>query len=67
MNSKVLGIIFLVVGAIVLFYGLQSGNSMVSEVKEAVDGTPTDRSMGLIIGGAAAGALGIGLLLKGRR
>ncbi len=67
MNSKVIGIVLLVVGAIVLYFGLQSGDSIASEVKEAVDGTPTDRSMVLIIGGAAIGVVGIGLLLKGRR
>jgi len=67
MNNRVFGILLLVVGGILLFYGLQSGDSLASELKEVVDGTPTDRSMGLIIGGAASGALGLGLLFKGRR
>ena len=67
MNAKAIGIALLIIGAIVLFYGLQAGDSLFSNVKEAVDGTPSDRSMGLIIGGAATGAIGLGLLLKGRR
>lgn len=67
MSNRVIGVLLLVVGGVLLFYGLESGDSLVSNVKEAVDGTPTDRSMGLIIGGAASGALGVGLLLKGRR
>lgn len=67
MNSKVLGVALLIVGAVVLFYGLQAGSSLFSEAKEAIDGTPTDRSLGLILGGGAVAAAGLGLLLKGRR
>lgn len=50
--SKALSLALLVGGIILLVYGLNAGDSLASEAKEAVTGTPTDRSMILIILGA---------------
>lgn len=64
--QKIAGIALLAVGVILLVMGLNAADSFSSEVSEAFRGTPTDRSVWMIIGGAAAGIGGLGLLLFGR-
>lgn len=49
--NKILYIVLLAAGIILLAFGLNAQDSLVSSAKEAVTGTPTDRSMMLIIGG----------------
>lgn len=65
--NKTFSLVFLVVGAVLLIYGLNASDSVASSVSEAVTGTPTDKSMWLIILGAVgivAGGVG---LFAGRR
>lgn len=64
--TKIAGIALLAVGVILLVMGLNASDSFSSEVSEAFRGTPTDRSIWMILGGAAAGAGGLGLLFFGR-
>jgi hypothetical protein len=52
--SKPIALALLVVGAILLVWGINSANSTGSEVSEALTGAPTDKSIWLI----ALGALG---------
>jgi uncharacterized membrane protein len=62
---KVIAIVLLIVGAVLLAYGLNAAHSVSSEVTQAVNGTPTDRSLWLIVGGlAGVVAGGLGLILK---
>ncbi len=63
--SKVLSIILLVAGVILLVYGINASNSVSSSVTQAVSGTPTNKSMWLIVAGVA-GILagGCGLFLR---
>lgn len=56
--NKFLSIAILVVGIALLGYGLNAGDSLASQAKEAVTGNPTDRSMILIISGVAAIVIG---------
>jgi hypothetical protein len=51
---KPIALAVLVVGIILLIWGINSANSAGSEVTEAITGSPTDKSMWLI----ALGALG---------
>jgi uncharacterized membrane protein HdeD (DUF308 family) len=51
---KSIALAVLVVGAVLLVWGINSANSAGSEVTEALTGSPTDKSMWLI----ALGALG---------
>ncbi len=65
--SKVTSIVLLVVGVVLLIFGLNSADSVGSEISNAVTGAPTDRSIWLIVlgvAGALAGGLG---LVFGRR
>lgn len=65
--NKPLSIALLVIGVILLIYGISAGDSVASNVKETVTGTPTDKSMWLIIGGVVAVILGgFGMLRGGK-
>jgi uncharacterized membrane protein HdeD (DUF308 family) len=59
MTSKAIGIAMLVVGAVLLIYGINASDSLGSEVKEVFTGTPTDKSIWLIVGGVLLGVLGL--------
>jgi Protein of unknown function (DUF3185) len=47
--NKAFSIAILVVGVVLLIYGINAHDSIVSSTKEAVTGTPTDKSLWLII------------------
>ncbi len=65
--NKALSIAILVVGVILLIYGINAGDSVASNVKESVTGTPTDKTMWLIVGGVVAMVVGgFGLLRGGK-
>ncbi len=49
--NKTISIAILVIGVVLLIFGINSHDSIVSSAKEAVTGTPTDKSLWLIIGG----------------
>jgi hypothetical protein len=57
--TKALSIALLIAGAVLLIYGLQSSDSVSSSVTRAVSGTPTDKTIWLIVLG------GIGLIAGG--
>lgn len=65
--NKPLSIAILVIGVILLIYGISAGDSVASNIKESVTGTPTDKSLWLIIGGVLGIIVGgFGLLRGGR-
>ncbi len=65
--NKPLSIAILLVGVILLIYGLSAGDSLASNVKETVTGTPTDKSMWLLICGIVGIIIGgFGLLRGGK-
>jgi LPXTG-motif cell wall-anchored protein len=53
--SKIPSIAFLIIGIILLVYGLDASNSVSSSVSNAVTGSPTNKSIWLIV----LGVLGI--------
>ena len=63
-NQKLLGVALLVVGAIMLYFGWQSSESVGDQVTEAFTGRFTDETMIFIIGGAVALVAGIYLTLR---
>lgn len=65
MNSKILGIVLLVVGAILLFFAYQQSQSLGDQVSEAFTGRFTDSTIWFLILGAASAAAGVGLLVFG--
>lgn len=65
--NKTISLVFLVAGVVLLVFGLNSSDSIASSVSEAVTGTPTDKSMWLIILGAVGVVAGGVGLFAGRR
>ena len=64
--NKIVGAALLAVGVLLLVMGINASESFSSQVSEAVSGTPTDRSIWLLVGGGVMGVVGLGLLLLGR-
>lgn len=60
--TKIPSIAFLAVGILLLIYGLNASNSVSASVSQAVTGSPTDKSIWLIvlgIGGILCGGFGL--------
>lgn len=67
MNMKRgIGLALLILGGVLLFFGLQSTDSFGEKIVEGVTGRYSDGTMGYIIGGAVSAALGLGLLVFGK-
>ena len=65
--NKTLSLILLIAGLILLGYGLSASDSIGSGFSRFFTGSPTDKTMWLIIGGAAAAAAGAGGLIFGSK
>ncbi|HEY4989702.1 MAG TPA: DUF3185 family protein [Opitutaceae bacterium] len=60
--NKIPSVAFLAAGIILLVYGLNASNSITSSVSQAVTGSPTDKSIWLIVVGVIgilSGAFGL--------
>lgn len=67
MNMKRgVGLALLVIGAVLVYFGLQSTESLSERVVEGVTGRYSDGTMTYLIGGAAAAAVGLALLVFGK-
>ena len=56
--SKSIGLALLAVGIALIIYGINASDSFGSEAKRFFTGTPTDKSMWLLLGGIAATTVG---------
>jgi LPXTG-motif cell wall-anchored protein len=65
--QSVVGIVLLVVGVVLMIFGMQASASVGSRLSELFTGAPSDRTIWLLVAGVAAAMLGLGLLLVGRR
>jgi hypothetical protein len=66
-TTRIVGGALLIAGLILLYFGLQSTDSVGEKIVEGFTGRYSDGTMGYLVGGAVAGALGIGMLLFGKR
>jgi hypothetical protein len=66
-TKKIVGIVLLVVGAVLLYFGLQATDAPLEQARESLTGDYSDQTMLYLIGGAAAAVAGLGLLLAGKR
>ena len=64
--SKIPSIAFLVIGIVLLVYGIDASNSVSSSLSNAVTGSPTDKSIWLIVLGVPRHPLagGFGLFFR---
>lgn len=60
---RLLGIGILAAGVLLAYYGFQETESIMGQAEETLTGSPSDRSLGMIIGGVVLGAAGLGLAL----
>ena len=53
-TRRVVGIALLVGGVLLLVFGLNAADSFASDMSEMMTGSPTDRSIWMLVGGAIA-------------
>jgi hypothetical protein len=61
---KAIGIALLVAGVVLIVYGIDASRSAGSDVSRAFTGTPTDKTLWLLVGGIAAAIVGGVLTLR---
>jgi hypothetical protein len=65
--QSVIGIVLLVVGVVLIIFGMQASASLGSRLSELFTGAPSDRTIWLLLAGVVVAILGLGLLLTARR
>ena len=63
--NKALSLALLAGGIVLLIIGINATNSFGSDVSKFFTGSPTDKSIWLVIGGVAATAVGLTMTLRG--
>jgi hypothetical protein len=63
-NTKIIGIALLVLGAILLYFGINATEAPMEEMGEALTGRYSDDTMMYLIGGGVAAVAGLFLVLK---
>ena len=61
---KLVGIVLLIIGLGLAYWGYQASESLGSQLSETVTGSPTDKVMMFYIGGAVSFVLGLVLIVK---
>ena len=65
--SKLAGLVLIVVGGILLYFGYSATESALESVTETVTGRFSDTTTMYLVGGAASAVVGVGLLLFGKK
>lgn len=65
--NKILSIALLVGGIVLIVYGINASNSVSSDFSRLFSGSPTDKSIWLLVGGIAAALVGAGGLFRGSK
>lgn len=65
--ARLAGLVLIVVGGILLYFGYSATESALESVTETVTGRFSDRTTMYLIGGAACAVVGAGLLLFGKK
>jgi hypothetical protein len=65
--NKALFLALVVAGVILIIYGLSASDSVGSSFSRMFTGSPTDKTIWLLVGGAAAAAVGLAGLLRGSK
>jgi hypothetical protein len=66
-TKKIVGIVLLVVGIVLLYFGFQATDAPLEEARETFTGDYSDQTMIYLIGGAAAAIGGLLLVVFGGR
>lgn len=65
MSKNLLSVILMVLGVVLLIWGIQASDSFNSQVSEVFTGTSTDRAMSLMIAGIVSLVVGVYLKFRG--
>ena len=65
--NKILSIALLAGGIVLIIFGINASNSIGSDFSRLFTGSPTDKSIWLLIGGIVAALVGAGGLMRGTR
>jgi hypothetical protein len=65
--NKVLSLALLAGGIVLIVYGVSASNSIGSDFSRLFTGSPTDKSIWLLISGVVLAAIGAGGLLRGSK
>ena len=65
--NKATGLALLVVGIVLIIFGVNASDSIGSDISRFFTGTPTDKSMWLLLGGVAAAIVGGAITLFSAR
>lgn len=63
-TNKIIGIALLVLGGILIYFGLNATEAPMEQIAESVTGRYSDQTMYYLIGGGISAVLGLVLLLK---
>jgi Protein of unknown function (DUF3185) len=66
-NNQVIGIVLLVIGALLLYFGIHATDAPVEKARDAITGGYSHQTMLYLIGGGAAAIAGVAMLFRGRR
>ena len=66
-TKRIAGLVLLVVGAVLLYFGFQAADAPLEQARESLTGDYSDQTMLYLIGGAAAAVGGVALLFLGKR
>jgi len=65
--NKPFSIALLIVGCILIIYGISASDSIGSDVSRAVTGSPTDKTIWLLVGGVIAAVVGLAGTIRGTK
>jgi hypothetical protein len=65
--NKLVSLALLVVGIILIVYGLNASDSIGSAFSRAFTGAPTDKAVWLLVGGAVAAIVGLSGVVRGSK
>lgn len=66
-NKRVIGIVLLVVGVVLLYFGYHATDAPLEQARESITGNYSDRTMLYLICGAAAAIGGLALMVIGSK
>jgi hypothetical protein len=67
MNTQLIGIVALAVGAVLLYFGYNASQAPIDQLSNTLTGRYTDNTMWYVVGGIAMVATGIAVTIFGRR
>lgn len=65
--NKAISLALLAGGIVLIIYGINASNSVGSDLSRFFTGSPTDKTIWLLIGGVVAAAVGAGGLVRGSK